>query len=278
MAGRIGMMLAAAAILISGLSLVRGDVATPRPRWTMVRLESETVGITLGEKRVAVEAVFHMYNEGKAGPVRMGYPVGLFETQLHDFTVTVDGKPVPNVRTETSAAASQGGAAAPAAGAPAPAGRAAGATAPAAGAKPGGRGDTGAGAAAAESYRFEGPYKQWQVFDVDLQEHAAPTIKITYWVEPATVKDAQMGDVLHYCYTLRTGATWKGKISQAVITVTLDGVAPARLVRTVPVGEVRTAGGKVLTWSLRDFKPADNVEITFRPSETVRTAAVSGRP
>ena len=75
-------ILAAGSIAAAVLSVVSADVATPRPRWTTVRLESETVDIALGEKRVEVEAVFHMYNEGEAGKVRMGYPLGLFEKQL----------------------------------------------------------------------------------------------------------------------------------------------------------------------------------------------------
>jgi hypothetical protein len=250
--------IAAVVVLGAGLSLVRADVATPRPQWTMVRMESESVSITLGEKRVAVVAVFNMYNEGKAGPVRMGYPVGTFETDLHDFTVTIDGQPVGNIRTET--------------------GEAAAGAAPSAPGRPGRDGGKPSGAApapASEPYRFEGPYKQWKVFDVDMQEHAPRTIKITYWVEPARVRDAERGDLLHYTYTLRTGATWKGKINQAVVTVTLDGVAADRLVRVVPAGETRAQDGKSLAWTFRDFKPAADVEITFRPSEPVRTAAAN---
>ena len=257
----IGIALATAVVLAAGLALVRADVATPRPQWTMVRMESESVSITLGEKRVAVVAVFNMYNEGKAGPVRMGYPVGPFESDLHDFTVTVDGRPVENIRTESGEAASG--------------------AVPAAPDRPGRDGGKPSGAApapAAEPYRFEGPYKQWKVFDVDMQEHAQRTIKITYWVEPARVKDAERGDLLHYTYTLRTGATWKGRINQAVLTVTLDGIAPDRLVRVVPAGETRAQDGKSLAWTFRDFKPAGDVEITFRPSEPVRTAAATRTP
>ena len=262
----IGMALATAVVLAAGLALVRADVATPRPQWTMVRMESESVNIALGEKRVAVVAVFNMYNEGKAGPVRMGYPVGPFETDLHDFTVTVDGQPVQNVRTETGeAAAGQ-----------AQRDRGMEGAAPAAPGRPGRSEGKPAGAApapASEPYRFEGPYKQWKVFDVDMQEHAPRIIKITYWVEPARVRDAERGDLLHYTYTLRTGATWKGKINQAVVTVTLDGIAADRLVRVIPAGETRAKDGKSLAWTFRDFKPAADVEITFRPSEPVRTAA-----
>jgi len=246
MRSKVVIALTALALVAAATCLVRADVATPRARWTMVRMESETVGITLGEKRVAVEAVFNMYNEGKAGPVRMGYPLGLFETELHDFAVTVDGKAVEGIRTEN--------------GTPEPEG-------PMARMRPGGE-------AGAEPYRFEGPYKQWKVWDLPMESRASKTLKVTYWVEPARVKTAETGDLLYYCYTLRTGATWKGKIEQAVITVKLDGVEPARLQRVVPAGAVSAAEGKTLTWTMRQFKPADNIEIAFKPSGPLQAASL----
>ena len=246
MRGKLGVALAAAALVTVVISMVWADVATPRARWTMVRMESETVGIVLGEKRVAVEAVFNMYNEGKAGPVRMGYPLGLFETDLRDFAVTVDGQAVENIRTQNGTPEAEG---------------------------PMGRMRPGGDAGGAESYRFEGPYKQWKVWDVAMESRAPKTIKVNYWVEPARIKDSEKGDLLYYGYTLRTGATWKGKIEKAVISVTLDGVDPARLLRVVPAGAVAANEGRMLTWTMRDFKPADNIEITFRPSAAVQTAA-----
>jgi hypothetical protein len=243
-----GIVVVAAVLVAAGLSAVWADIATPRPQWTMVRMESETVSVALGEKRVSVEAVFNMYNEGKTGPVRMGYPLGLFETELHDFAVIIDDKAVENVRTEAGAPAADG-----------PMGRA----------RPGGQPGTD------EAYRFEGPYKQWKVWDVAMESHAPKTIKVKYWVEPAQIKDADKGDLLFYAYTLRTGATWKGKINKAVINVTLQDVAPSRLVRVMPVGAITSKEGKALTWTMENFKPTDNIEIIFRPSEPVKTAALA---
>jgi len=245
MTGKIGAVLAAAVLVTAGISLVWADVATPRPQWTKVRMEAETVNIVLGEKKVAVDATFNMYNEGPTGPVKVGYPLGLFETELHDFAATVDGQAVQSIRTEAGVPASEG---------------------------PRLRRDDGKG----ETYRFEGPYKQWKVFDVDMQANAPRVIKVNYWVEPARIQTAEKADLLHYAYTLRTGATWKGKIGRAVINVTLDGVVHNRLVRVVPVGAVASQEGKVLTWTYQNFKPADNIEITFRPTEGIKTAALPG--
>ena len=244
--------LAVAVVAVAAMSWVLADVATPRPRWTTVRMQSETVDIALGEKRVAVEAVFHMYNEGKAGKVRMGYPLGAFEDELHDFKAYAGGREIKDVRTQEGAGKSsrrpRGGL---------------------------GRG-RGADGPAAERYRFEGPYKKWKVFDVPMAAHEAKTVKVTYWVAPARITDADKGPLLHYTYTLRTGATWKGKIDEAVIRVKLDGVEPTRIVRRAPVGAATSAGGKVLTWTMKDFKPVDNIEITYRPTKTTETAMRSG--
>jgi hypothetical protein len=242
----LGIALVAAILVTAGISAVWADIATPRPQWTLVRMESEAVGITLGEKKVAVEATFNMYNEGKAGPVKMGYPVGIFETDLKDFVVTIDEKAVENVKTEPGVPESN---------------------------SPMMRGN-----AQPDAYRFEGPYKQWKVWEVAMEERAPKVVKLKYWVEPAKIKDADKGDLLFYSYTLKTGATWKGKINKAVITVTLDGLAPDRLVRSRPVGAVATNAGKILTWTMTSFKPTDNIDITFRPSaEPVKTAALTNR-
>jgi len=246
---RIAATVVAVSCLLTMASAVLADVATPRPQWTKVQLKSETVNIKLGEDRVDVEATFHMYNEGKSGKVRMGYPLGVFEEKLNDFKVFVGGKELKNVKTQSKVTGS---------GRPMPYGR-----------RPrGAPKDT----AAAEPYRFDGPYKEWKVFDVSMGGTERTTVKVTYWVKPAKIVGAEKRPLLHYTYTLRTGATWKGKIEQAVIAVKLDGVDRKRIVRKVPVGSVADKTGKTLTWTMRDFKPVDNIEITYRPAKAVTTA------
>ncbi|MFB3892290.1 MAG: DUF4424 family protein [Phycisphaerae bacterium] len=258
---KFAIVLATVVLAVGGLAVIEkvlADVAMPRSRWTPVRMESEQVNITLGEKKVAVEAVFHLYNEGKAGKVAMGYPLGEFEDTLNDFTASVDGEAIKDVWTQSGAEMG--------------AGRDEFMGGPPAG--PGGKGPAKDGPAA-EPYRFDGPYRQWKVFDVPMEANAARVVKVTYWVEPAKLADEKQGDLLHYCYTLRTGATWKGKINEAVVTVTLDGVAPDRIVRLAPAGAAKTQEGKVMTWTMRDFKPSDNIEVTFRPAEATKTAIAS---
>lgn len=248
--------LAAVAILAATagvFSLVWADVASPRPRWTTVRMESETVNITLGEKRVQVEAVFRMYNDGNDASVRMGYPLGLFEDALNEFAVTVDDQQVKDVGTEDGA------------GAAGPSGPVGG------GSLKGGRGGS------AESYRFEGPYKQWKVWNVPMKSNQERVVKVTYWVKPAQLKDAEKGDLLYYAYTLRTGATWKGKINEAVVTLTLDGVKSDRIVRRSPTGFELAENGKLTTWKMRDFKPTDDIEIVYRAATGTQIARTDGR-
>ena len=253
---RVKALVAVLALVVVGAAVAWADVATPRPQWTTVRMAAEEVNITVGEQRIQVDATFQMQNTGAASTVRMGYPLGLFETELRDFAVFVDGQAFSGVQTEENPGGSGGQRMMPP------------------GMGPGRGGGVGGGAPAgpaAEPCRFSGPYRQWKVFDVPFAAEARKTIRVTYWVAPARLTDAERGSLLFYSYTLRTGATWKGKIDQATIRVRLDGVSPDRLVRVSPVGSQPAEGGRVLTWTMRDFKPTDDIEIAYRPA----TPAVS---
>jgi len=231
------LVLAAAVCLTAVIiPIAKADIASPRAQWTTVRMESETVDIVLGEARVAVTAVFRMHNAGKAASIPIGYPLGVMEKSLNDFKVFVDGQEVNNVRVE-----GEGGGKAQ-------------------------RGKGGFGGEGGDAYRFEGPYKEWKVFDVSMAENEKKTIKVTYWVQPAQVKTAEKADVLHYVYTLKTGATWKGKIDEAVIRVKLGEVKPGSIVQTTPGGSQKADAGATMVWTFKDFKPAEDIEITFKPA------------
>jgi len=232
-----GPLLAVLAGLAANLSsIAKADIASPRAQWTTVRMESETVDIVLGESRVEVTAVFHMQNTGKAASIPIGYPLGVMEKSLNDFKVLVDDQEVKNVRVQ-----GEGGAKAP-------------------------RARGGFGGQNSDAYRFEGPYKEWKVFDVPMAENEKKTIRVVYWVEPAQVKTTEKSDLLHYVYTLKTGATWKGKIDEALIRVKLGQVAADHIVQATPSGCQKTDSGAILLWTLKDFKPSEDVEITFKPS------------
>jgi hypothetical protein len=235
----------ALALTAGGVSLLWADMATARPHWTTIRMESEAVNIKLGEKKVQVEAIFHLYNDGKDCAERAGYPQGQFEEALNDFAVTVDDEAVKDIKTVAGEVQNSGP-------------------------RFGGGKDDG-------SYRFTGPYKQWKVWDLAMKANQQRTVKITYWVAPAQLKDATAGAVLFYSYTLKTGATWKGKIDQAVIRVTLDGVKAQQIVRQAPAGFELAKDGKGTTWTMKDFKPTADIEITYRPTQTAQTALVAGK-
>ncbi len=245
-------LLCVAAVLALAGTAVWADVATPRPQWTTVRMASEEVVITLGEQKVQVEATFQMQNLGQAAVVAMGYPLGAFETALNDFAVSVNGEPLKAIRSQSGGA-------------------------PAGGLmRGGGQGGFGGGGvpggAASEPYRFEGPYKEWKVFDVPFAANEKKAVRVTYWVEPAKVKDAEAGALLTYSYTMKTGATWKGKIDEAKISVKLSGIAAGRVVRTLPAGCQKSSTGTTLSWTMKDFKPTENIEITFRPAAATAAA------
>jgi hypothetical protein len=231
------------AIIILGLfcTIVHADVATPRPQWTKVRMASEEVNITLSETKVKVEAVFNMHNTGQTSKVRFGYPLGLFEKKLNDFKVFVKDKQVTDIKTQKQTKQDR---------------------------RPMmiGKGGKQKNGVQAEPYRFSGPYKEWKVFDVPFKADEKKVVKVTYWVEPASLKDEEKGDVLFYSYILKTGATWKGKIDKAVLKVKLDGVSPKKIVQTLPAGAVKSKNGTELTWTLKSIKPDKDIEITFKPS------------
>jgi hypothetical protein len=225
-------VVAAMLFLVSSAVIVSADLASPRPQWTTVRMESETVDITLSEKRVEVTAVFHFCNNGKAAAIPMGYPLGVLETSLNDFKVFVEDKEVKDVRTQDKQAENSP------------------------------RFEQ----SDSNAYRFEGPYKQWKVIDVQMGENEKKTVKVTYWVEPAKVKTAEIADASHYVYTLLTGATWKGKIDEAVVRVKLKDVKPAQVLQATPGRFEKSDNGATYTWTFKDFKPSENVEITFKPN------------
>jgi hypothetical protein len=163
------------------------------------------------------------------------------EKSLNDFKVFVDDQEIKNVQSE-----GEGGAKAS-------------------------KTRGGFGGQNSDSYRFEGPYKEWKVFDVSMAENEKKTIKVTYWVEPAQVKTAEKADVLHYVYTLKTGATWKGKIAEAVIRVKLGDVKADSLIQATPSGGQKTDSGATMVWTFKDFKPAEDIEITFKAASKSST-------
>jgi hypothetical protein len=218
-------------LLAGGVVMVNADMASPRAQWTTVRMESETVDVVLGEKRVEVTAVFHFRNNGPAAAVPMGYPLGVLESALNEFKVFVDDKEIKNIRTMDKKAQ-----------------------------QPADDPEE----VDSNAYRFEGPYKQWKVVDVQMGENEKKIVKVTYWVAPAKVKTAEIQNVSHYAYTLLTGATWKGKIDEAIVRVKLKDIKPANVVQATPGKYEKSADSMTYTWTFKDFKPSENVELTFK--------------
>jgi hypothetical protein len=226
-------------VLMLAAGIVVADVAMPRDKWVPIRMASENVKIVLGPAKVTVEAAFVLENEKEAVTAVVGYPRGVLEKSLDDFAVTVDG--------EKAAVNSQKGAserdrmmgmgAAPA--------------------KP--------GEAQKHAYQFEGPYPEWKTFNVKFDAKQKRTVVIRYSVAPAEV-ETEKGKLLTYVYTMKTGATWSGNIGSAVIEATLDGVARGDIVTTTPTPAPLAASGATprLVWQFKDFKPTQNIEITFK--------------
>ena len=116
------------------------------------------------------------------------------------------------------------------------------------------------------AYQFDGPYPEWKTFNVPFEKDQERKLVVSYSVKPAPLDTKDKGELLAYIYTMKTGATWKDNIEKAVIEVTLDDLSKADLVTTTPAKYEDKDG--VLTWTFEDFKPTQDVELTFRGPET----------
>jgi hypothetical protein len=231
---RLIVSVASICMLVAGASSALANIAMPRETWTEISMVSEHVKIVLSPGKVTVEASFELKNAGDAVTAVVGYPRGMLEKSLDDFTVTIDGEAAEL----TSQSAGEGAALA----------------APADADKP-----------VRKRYQFEGDYPEWKVFNVRFDAGETRKVVVRYHVAPAEVKAAEGGTLLAYIYTLRTGATWKGNIEKALVEMTLDGLSPADLVTVTP--KKREQDGTRLTWTFEDFKPTQDIEVTFRAPE-----------
>ena len=203
-------LIAAISLMLCGLLLMHSaalaNIAMPRETWTEISMVSEHVTIELSPRKVTVEASFVLKNAGKAVTAVVGYPRGILEKSLDDFSVTVDGE-AAKVASQASDAGSSG-LVVPLKGD---------------GDKP-----------VRKRYQFEGDYPEWKTFNVKFDTEQTRKVVVRYHVAPAEVKTADRGPLLAYIYTLRTGATWKGSIEKAVIEMTLNDLSPADLVGVTP--------------------------------------------
>ncbi|GAH40016.1 unnamed protein product [marine sediment metagenome] len=188
---------------------------------------------------MSVEGTFRLQNRKDAVTAVVGYPRGMLEKSLDDFKVTVDGKPV-EVNSQAGGRAKGPRMMRPAKREP--------------------------GKPVKSAYQFDGPYPEWKTFNVKFAAKGQRELVVTYDVKPAELETVDNGKVLAYIYTMKTGATWKENIEKAVIEVRLNGISAADLLTVTP--KKYTRKGDLLTWAFKDFKPTQDIEITFRPSKT----------
>ena len=222
----------AAAVVVAWGPSASANIAVPRQTWTPVRMVSEDVRIVLSPTRVEVVASFVLENEGEAITQVVGYPRGMLEKSLEDLTVSVDGEEV--------AVSSQ----------------------------PGWRGDRShvsgrRGKVKTFPYQFEGPYPEWKVFTVAFAKSQRRTVVIRYHVSPGELKTPDEDELRGYIYVLRTAATWKGNVEKAVVEIELARLSTADLVSVTPEADIRRS--ERLAWVFKDFKPNEDVAVTFRP-------------
>ena len=104
-----------------------------------------------------------------------------------------------------------------------------------------------------------GDYQAWHVKDVHFGAGQTRTVVNEY--ESGFGYDSMGG--ISFAYVLRTGASWKGKIGQARITVDVSGVPSHYSISLSPQGYHKE--GDVVTWVLRDFEPNEDIGVYMMP-------------
>lgn len=235
-------------VLIAGVALLvflvavietHPNIAIPPEKWTEVRMVEEHVRIALSPARVDVEGTYTLKNEGAASTLVVGYPRGILEKSLDDFTAMVDGKAV-----EVSSVPGKD------------AQRRTDFSPPKDPDKP-----------FKNAYQFEGPYPEWKTFNVHLEKDKLHAVVVRYHVATAEVPAVDGKGLRAFIYVLRTGATWKGNIEKATVEVTLDGGLTRGDIVTMnpaPAPLAANAAPPRIVWQFRDFKPTQDIEITFK--------------
>ena len=109
-----------------------------------------------------------------------------------------------------------------------------------------------------------GEYKGWHVKDVRFKEGEVLTIVDTY---TGGIGNNTGGDKW-FEYILKTGASWKGRISKADISVDVSALLGARKITSIsPKGYTRSGG--VVKWALRNIEPKKDISIIIVPTVIV---------
>lgn len=103
----------------------------------------------------------------------------------------------------------------------------------------------------------------WKVFKVPFESTGQTVVIENYYntfLLPWGKYPFPWNDLL-FTYIMKTGALWKGPIETAKITVRLINIPFNQLVKVSPEGYTRE--GNRITWEFRNFKPAQNIEISI---------------
>lgn len=103
-------------------------------------------------------------------------------------------------------------------------------------------------------------FRAWHVKDVPFAAGQTRTVVDEYTGGMGN----EVGGYTWFWYTLISGASWKGKIGEAKITVDTSSMLEQYAVGSIsPKGYTRRGG--IIKWTLRNLEPKENVEITFVP-------------
>jgi len=212
-----------------------GVTMKPYDSDSRVAMAEETVDLTLEPEKLSVRVSFIMENAGPAHDLQVGFPM-VHEKELKDFVAKVNGK---EVKTSEEVKVIR----------------------PSSSSQPKGR-------------EIKEP---WIVWKMPFSAGKKDVVDVSYWVAPRremflihnTLSSDwfKAGEEERYApstagYILKTGAAWKGKIGKAVVSLRLaGGLTPAHLRGSSPKG-AKDVGGR-LTWTFKDFKPTEDIQVTF---------------
>ena len=111
-------------------------------------------------------------------------------------------------------------------------------------------------------------YRAWHVKNVRFAAGQTRTVVNEYGSGLGGVSDGSS----FFNYVLRTGASWKGKIGEAVIEVDVSRIPPYYTVTADPDGYQER--GHKLIWVLKDFDPAEDISVSLMP----RYPTLNGTP
>lgn len=127
-----------------------------------------------------------------------------------------------------------------------------------------------------DGYDTTGQYFFWKHWGMAFEKDETRILRVVY--EVYLERQFLFNPAEHYrifTYTLVTGALWKGKIGEAKLTISLDGVNPANILSYGPTELQLNSEAKTFVYHRENFEPDKNIRLVladkrYRYAETLK--------